>query len=85
VFVDVLDDAAEICALAHEKIVAELSLHSPLMHQDHLRLPADLRMNAHWKDERLILPVRKVKLLLDKRWVGMSANLSGSGHRYRQH
>lgn len=36
---------------------------SPLMHQDDLRFPADLRMDAHGKDERIILSVCEVELL----------------------
>jgi len=37
--------------------------HSPFMHQNHMRLPTDLRMYTHREDESLILPIREVKLL----------------------
>lgn len=34
------------------------------MHEDYLRLTANLRMDTHWEDKGVILPIREVELLL---------------------
>lgn len=57
--VDVLNDPAEISVRRAACCVRD----SPLVHQDDLRLPANLWMDAHGKDERVILSVCKVELL----------------------
>lgn len=36
----------------------------PLMHQNDLRLTTNLRMDADWKHELVVLPVTELKLLL---------------------
>lgn len=57
--VDVLNDPAAVSVRRKTYCGGD----SPLMHQDDLRLPADLRMDAHGKDERVILSVCEVELL----------------------
>lgn len=41
-------------------------LDDALVHEHHLRFPADLRVNAHGKDKSVVLPVQEGKLVLPK-------------------
>ena len=55
------------------------------MHQDNMRLPANLRMNAHGEDESGVLPVSKVELLHPQLFnyvrvdIALSARSAGDG------
>lgn len=58
--IDVLDNPD--IALADSQTLNRMN-GLPLMHQHHMRLATDLRMDTNRKDERVILSIRKIKLL----------------------
>lgn len=67
VAVDVLDHPArDSQQISRDRLRREEKGYLPFVHQYDLRLPANLRMDTNWKDKRIILAIRKVKLFAPK-------------------